>query len=457
MVRQKYPIPTVDSLIDEIGDSNVFSKIDLRLAYTQIELDEQSSELTSFITDEGVYKFNRCISDGIIVYSKNIHKHKELLSKLFQRLKVHGFKVNGSKCLIGKSTISFFGIILSSSGIGPEKVRCLSNANAPTNVSELKSCLGLCTYMSFIQNFSEKTTPLRELVKKDVKFTWTYRHEQAFQMLKSELTSNTVLTFFDPRKPITLWVDASNYAIDSRIRKNAPTGENITNEYANFITNNSVPHSMSLNEIPTASENDDVIQEIRKALTSDNWSSLQKYEVYKEEYCEVNGIILRRDRLFIPKSSVQKSMEIAHRSCLGIVKLKSLLRCKVYWYNMDKDIENLIQSCPSCQKIRRQNKPTPVQMTELPTSTWSHIAADFYGNLPTGEKILVITDLFSKFPIVEVMKSTTFNIVSTRLDNLFSIFGYPDMIKTNNGPPWDSHEIDLFFKSRGIVHNSSIP
>lgn len=150
-------------------------------------------------------------------------------------------------------------------------------------------------------------------------------------------------------------------------------------------------------------------------------------------------------------------MEIAHRSCLGIVKLKSLLRCKVYWYNMDRDIENLIQSCPSCQKIGRHNKPTPVQMTELPTSPWSHIAADFYGNLPTGEKILVITDSFSKFPIVEVMKSTTFNIVSTRLDNLFSIFGYPEMIKTDNGPPWDSHEIDLFFKSRGIVHDSSIP
>ncbi|XP_057310309.1 uncharacterized protein LOC130648286 [Hydractinia symbiolongicarpus] len=238
-------------------------------------------------------------------------------------------------------------------------------------------------------------------------------------MLKSELTSNTVVSFFDPRKPITLWVDASNYAIGgillqpddeghpkpvcytsralsqteqkysvtekeslavvhavskwhvylyhaeftvivdhnpykviisakniadyiSRIRNNAPTGENITNEYANFITNKSVPHSMSLNEIHTASENDDEIQEIRKALTSDNWSSLQKYEVYKEEFCEVNGITLRRNRLFIPKSLVQEIMEIAHYSCLGIVKLKSLLRCKVYWYNKDRDIDNLV-------------------------------------------------------------------------------------------------------------------
>ena len=243
IVRKKFPIPTVDSLIDEIGDSKVFSKIDLKEAYTQIELDDESRKLTSFITDEGVYQFNRliygindagdifqqclqskisdlhgvkCISDDIIVYSKDINEHKEILSKLFERLQENGFKVNGNKCLIGQNSVSFFGIILSADGIhpDPEKVKCLSNANPPTTVSELKSFLGLCTYMSrFIQNYSEKTTPLRELVKKDVKFVWTDRQENAFQLLKSELSSNTVVSFFDPRKPITAWVDASNYAI----------------------------------------------------------------------------------------------------------------------------------------------------------------------------------------------------------------------------------------------------
>ncbi|XP_057296211.1 uncharacterized protein K02A2.6-like [Hydractinia symbiolongicarpus] len=417
IVRQKYLIPTVDSLIDEIGDSNVFSKIYLREAYAQIELDEESSKLTSFITEEGVYKFNRliygindagdifqqclqskisdlhgvkCISDDIIVYSKNIHEHKALLSKLFKRLKAHGFKVNGSKCLIGKSTISFFGIIISSSGIrpDPEKVQYLSNANAPTNLSFFDPRKPITLWVDasnyaiggiLLQPDDEgHPKPVcytsRALSQTEQKYSVTekeslavvhavskwhvYLYHAEFTVivdhnpLKFILTSRTRAT---PR--IERWCEnIADYI--SRIRNNAPTGENITNEYANFITNNSVPHSMSLNEIRTASENDDEIQEIRKALTSDNWSSLQKYEFYKEEFCEVNGIILRRNRLFIPKSLVQKIMEIAHRSCLGIVKLKSLPRCKVYWYNMDRDIKNLIQSCPSCQKIGRHNKPT---------------------------------------------------------------------------------------------------
>ena len=115
-----------------------------------------------------------------------------------------------------------------------------------------------------------------------------------------------------------------------------------------------------------------------------------------------------------------------------MVKLKSVLRAKVYRYNMDKDIENLVNTCPSYQKLSKPQKLTPVQMTNLPKAPWSKIAADFYGALPTGETLLLVTDLFSKSPIVEIMKSTSYNIVSTRLDNLFSLFGYPGEITTDN-------------------------
>lgn len=217
-----------------MSDSKVFSKINLREAYTQIELDEESRKLTSFITEEGVYHFNRliygindagdifqqclqskicdirgvkCISDDIVVYSKDVEEHKKILEKLFNRLKENGFKVNGDKCLIGQSSISFFGIVLSANGIKPDpkKVECLSNANPPQNVSELKSFLGLCTYMSrFIENYSQKTTPLRQLLKKDSKYIWNDEHQKSFDLLKSELTSNTVVSFFSPHKPSTV-------------------------------------------------------------------------------------------------------------------------------------------------------------------------------------------------------------------------------------------------------------
>ena len=176
ILREKYPIPTIESIIDEMSDAKVFSKIDLREAYTQIELHEQSRHLTNFVTEHGVYRFTRLIDgintagdvfqkclnskisdlkgvksivDDIIVYGKDETEHKQNLTNLFNRLREHGFKVNGQKCIIGKPSISFFGIVVTDQGVkpDPEKVKCLANASAPTSKAELQSFLGLCTFL----------------------------------------------------------------------------------------------------------------------------------------------------------------------------------------------------------------------------------------------------------------------------------------------------------------------
>lgn len=100
----------------------------------------------------------------------------------------------------------------------------------------------------------------------------------------------------------------------SRIRNNPPSKDNnITTDYANFVVSNSVPHSMSLSEVQEASKTDDEIKEISKAIKANNRSSLGKYKSYKHEFCEINGVILRNNRIFIPKTLTQKIMDIVHR------------------------------------------------------------------------------------------------------------------------------------------------
>ena len=225
IVREKFPIPTLNSLVDEMSAATIFSNIYLREAYTQIELSENSKRLTNFISEDGIYRFSRliygtndagdifqrclqskisdlkgvnCISDDIIVYGKCKEDHNENLKKLFYRLQKYGFKINGSKCILGKSSISFFGVILSAEGVkpDPDKVDCLYNAPAPVNQGELKSFLGLCTFMSlFIPNYSDKTAPLRELIKKNVQFKWGESQENAFKVLKTELSCNSVVSY----------------------------------------------------------------------------------------------------------------------------------------------------------------------------------------------------------------------------------------------------------------------
>ena len=135
---------------------------------------------------------------------------------MFIRLQKYGFKVNAQKCLLGKSSVSFFGVIISDEGIkpDPEKIKCLVNSPPPSSKAELQSFLGLCTFLSrFIPKFSKKNADLRTLLKNKVPYQWGKKQENAFNALKQEITSETVVSYFDPEKPCTLWVDASDYTI----------------------------------------------------------------------------------------------------------------------------------------------------------------------------------------------------------------------------------------------------
>ena len=77
-------------------------------------------------------------------------------------------------------------------------------------------------------------------------------------------------------------------------------------------------------------------------------------------------------------------------------------------------------------------------MSDLPEAPWLDISADFYGPLPTGEYLLVIIDEYSRYPVVEIIRSTSANTVIPVFDKVFSMFGIPRVVKTDNGPPFNS-------------------
>ena len=147
--------------MEDLNGTKVFSKIDLKDAYTQIPLKEQSRKMTNFTTDFGTYRFKRliygindagdffqqclhsklgdlpevkCIADDIIVYSKSMSDHKNSLKRLFTRLQENGFKINPTKCVLGATEISFYGVIFNEQGVSadPQKIECLKNVKPPT-------------------------------------------------------------------------------------------------------------------------------------------------------------------------------------------------------------------------------------------------------------------------------------------------------------------------------------
>ena len=247
IIRDTFPLPTLDSLVDEMLGVKPFSKIDLKEAYQQIVLQKDCRNITSFHTDRGIYRFKRLcyginnsfeifqkaitekigdienvkfLSDDIIIYTENRKEHLLTIETLFKRLHKLCLKINLSKCEFFKTKITYFGVELSAKGISadPNKIIALQNAKAPQNINELRSFLGLCNYVSkFIPNYSEKTAILRELLKKESKFSWTQGQENAFTNLKYHMTNDVVLKFYNPNKYVELHTDACDRSIGAAL------------------------------------------------------------------------------------------------------------------------------------------------------------------------------------------------------------------------------------------------
>jgi len=166
---------------------------------------------------------------------------------------------------------------------------------------------------------------------------------------------------------------------------------------------------------------------------------------------------LRGTRIVIPETLQQQTIQLAHEGHQGITKCKALLREKVWFAAIDKKVEEVVSQCIYCAANTPQNHREPLQMSELPEAKWTNLAADFYGPLPTGEMLLVIQDEYSRFPVIEVVHSTSANTTIAAMDRILSMFSTPKVIKTDNGPPFNSTQFAQFAEYMGFKHRKITP
>ncbi|WVZ52851.1 hypothetical protein U9M48_003870 [Paspalum notatum var. saurae] len=221
-VKNKYPLPHIDILFDQLAGAKVFSKIDLRSGYYQIKIREEDIPKTAFSTRYGLYeylvmsfgltnapaffmymmnsvfmneldKFVVVFIDDILVYSKNEEEHEDHLRTVLTRL-----LANGSHILSEK------GVAVDSS-----KVEDVLNWKQPETVTEIRSFLGLAGYYRrFIKDFSKTVKPMTSLTKKNAKYLWSPKCEEVTSLKKS-LTSAPVLAQPNVTKPFDVYCDAS--------------------------------------------------------------------------------------------------------------------------------------------------------------------------------------------------------------------------------------------------------
>ena len=163
-----------------------------------------------------------------------------------------------------------------------------------------------------------------------------------------------------------------------------------------------------------------------------------------------NSIILRDTRIVFPKALQRRALDIAHEGHQGMSKTKALVRTKVWFPGIDKSIETMIRECLPCQATTPEERREPLNMSELPEGPWQHVSMYFCGPLPTSENLLVIVDEYSRYPVVEVVNSTSAKTVIPVIDKVFSMFGVPISMKTDNGPPFDGNDFANFAKYLGF-------
>jgi hypothetical protein len=239
-VKNKYPLPRIEDLFDQMRGARVFSKIDLRSGYHQMRIRPSDIPKTAFSTRYGLYEFtvmsfgltnapayfmnlmNKVFMeyldrfvvvfiDDILIYSKNESDHEQHLRLVLQKLRDNQLYAKFSKCEFWIDKVPFLGHIISNGGIAvdPAKVKEIMEWRVPTTVTEIRSFLGLAGYYRrFIEGFSKIAKPMTSLLEKGREFKWDEKCQESFDQLKERLMSPPVLIMPDLQKGFDIYCDA---------------------------------------------------------------------------------------------------------------------------------------------------------------------------------------------------------------------------------------------------------
>ena len=242
-VKNRYPLPRIDECLDQLGGSNIFSKLDLTSGYHQIRVKPEDIEKTAFRTRYGHWEFlvlpfgltnapatfmalmNDILRpfldifvvvylDDILIFSKTPEEHIVHLTQVLEKLREHQLYAHREKCAFLLEEVDFLGHVITRGGIATDsrKTAAVLSWPAPKTASEVRSFLGLTGwYRKFIPNFSDTAAPLTELTKKTVSWKWGQPEENAFLKIKQALTSPPVLLVPDQTLPFQVHTDASGF------------------------------------------------------------------------------------------------------------------------------------------------------------------------------------------------------------------------------------------------------
>ena len=240
-IKDSYPLPRIDDLLDKLSTAKVFTKLDLKSGYNQIRITPGDEEKTAFTTRYGLFEFTvmsfgltnapatfqRTMNnifvqyldefilvylDDILIFSVKVKDHPNQCRIAFETLRKNNFLCNNDKCTFAVTEVGFAGHIIEDGTVkmDPSKISAISKWKSPTNITEVRSFHGFCNYYRrFIKDFGIIMAPITKLLQKDCEWYWGSEQQEAFNLLKKLITSEPILRLPNNLFPFIIHVDAS--------------------------------------------------------------------------------------------------------------------------------------------------------------------------------------------------------------------------------------------------------
>lgn len=244
-VKDRYPIPLLNDLLDAPVGAKIFTKLDLRNAYNQVRIREGDQFKTAFTTPFGCFEyqvmpfglcnapssFQRLINlalsdllnvfvvaylDDLLIYSQDLDSHVDHVTQVLQRLTDNNLFINPEKSVFHTTSVEFLGYVFTVDGLQMDnsKVQTILDWPTPQSAADVQSFLGFANfYRRFIEGYSDIILPLTQLTHQNTRFAWNTDCEDAFNFLKQSFTTAPILGIFDHQRRIIVETDASDFAL----------------------------------------------------------------------------------------------------------------------------------------------------------------------------------------------------------------------------------------------------
>ena len=464
--RSHYPLPVIEDVLPDLSDAKVFSKADLKDGFLQIELDEESSKLTTFQSPWGRYRWLRLpfgVSLAPEYFQMKFHQNLEIWlseqEQAFEKIKQAVTAAPVLKYFNPKELTEGLGFVLLQNG-QPVTYNSRALTLAEQNYSQIEKELlaqvyGLEHNHQYV--FGRKVIlwtdhkPLISISTKPLSSA-----PKRLQRLLLRMQHYDVEIHYKPGSQMYLADTLSRAYLKNEAR--SPVEQEVeTIHMMNFL-----PISEpQLREIQEATQCDPTLQALKKVIL-DGWpdlkdnlpSELHPYFSFRDELAAQDGIIFKGLRCIIPATLRQKIREKLHSTHIGVQGCLRRARELVYWPAMNSDITDYLSKCEVCNTFQPQQQKEPLISHEIPHRPWEKIASDIFTF--DSKDYLCTVDYYSNYFELDRLYDKTAPEVVKKLKRHFSNHGIPDKLHSDN-MPFGSREFQDFSKEYEFEHLTSSP